>query len=166
VLIEQTGSAWDPRFAAAAHEDPKLASLIFDAMDNMRSAYEAYKLMGREQTIETYRKYHARHSDRDFWTWEAGRAVVERHDDEAWSLILDLVRGATPALLVDVGCGPLEDLIGYVGDACVDRVEAEAARNPEFREALSYVWIWDDVSEPVFDRIERAAGTPLTKPES
>ena len=67
--------------------------------------------------------------------------------------------------LLYVGAGPLEDFIEH-DDSRVRWIEAQASMSARFRRALSNVWIWGSVPDEVAERVERAAGVPLAKPES
>jgi hypothetical protein len=58
-----------------------------------------------------------------------------------WQAILHILR-KQPSKQVKamLAAGPLEDLIENFGPQFIDRIEAEARTNPEFRQLLSGVW--------------------------
>ncbi len=89
-----------------------------------------------------------------FWAWEEVNEIVERNVDEGWELVCCLVAATTDhEVLGTIGAGPLEDLIRKYGAAVVDRVEAEARRNSDFRYTLGAVWLsLDDLSDELTDR--------------
>lgn len=52
----------------------------------------------------------------------------------AWPLLLKLVDAVPDDLLCFVGAGPMESFVYHHGDAFIDRIEAQAARDPRFRD--------------------------------
>lgn len=74
----------------------------------------------------------------------AGTAVVMMNftapPEQQWAFILTSVaQTTTDDELAHVAAGPIEHLLGWHGEAFVDRVEAEAATNPRFARALTGV---------------------------
>ena len=60
-----------------------------------------------------------------------------------------------------VGAGELEDFCWEVAPAFIERIEAEAVRNPRFRLALASVWPGAGTIPPeMYSRIRAAAGDP------
>ena len=53
--------------------------------------------------------------------------------------------------------GPIEDLLSYHGPDFIDRVEAEAKRDPRMSWTLGGVWQCD-MPDDIFGRVERVAG--------
>jgi hypothetical protein len=95
-------------------------------------------------------------SDEGFWAWEAINELVFNSPEEAWLVILELIRLApSERILADIAAGPLEDLIRNHTDAIIDRVEQEARRDPKFRLCLTGVWYGNDLSQDVRARIEK-----------
>jgi hypothetical protein len=95
-------------------------------------------------------------SDEGFWAWEQITDLVFNSPEEAWPIILELIRRApSDQILADVAAGPLEDLIRNHADAFIDRVELEARRAPRFRRCLTGVWYGTELSESVCKRIEK-----------
>jgi hypothetical protein len=88
-----------------------------------------------------------------FWAWqELNRIYQDEGLDAVWPVVLAIIEKANDGALGSVGAGILEDMLRRDGAAAIDRVEAEAARDPRFRFALSHVWrgkmpanLWDRV---------------------
>jgi len=85
-----------------------------------------------------------------------------RRDLVREGLLALLERADDPDVLAHVAAGPLETFIDDSEDDLA-WLEEQAECSPRFREALKRVWIWDHPPE-VFDRVERAAGGPLPRP--
>jgi hypothetical protein len=80
--------------------------------------------------------------------------VLNWNPDQAWDLILAMLEIAPRTEdIMDVGAGPLEDLIREYGPDFVDRIAAEAERNVKAREALAGVWGWEKFSSAVRARL-------------
>ncbi len=98
--------------------------------------------------------------ERSYWSWGGLSALCVSEPDEAWRLILLLVANApSDAALSIVGFVPLTELILAHGEALIDRIEAEAARDPRFRRCLTSVCqepCEPDIPEALWSRIERA----------
>ena len=79
--------------------------------------------------------------------------------DAQWSVILDLIAAAPKEAFNDLAAGPVEGFLGRFGEAVIERVEEEAARNPKFRQVLHGVW-QHQMSPEVWARVQaaRAAG--------
>ena len=66
-------------------------------------------------------------------TYENGDA------DAFWNVILEIWRLTDPSNVNRIGvlaAGPIEDLIEYHGPKVIDRIEALARQDPEFRKML------------------------------
>ena len=85
--------------------------------------------------------------------------MILDHPERSWPVILEiLARDQGVAIIEVLSAGPLEDLLAKHGPAFIDRVEAEARRNPVFAKLLGGVWksqmtdeIWARV-QAVWDR--------------
>jgi len=55
----------------------------------------------------------------------------------------------------NLSAGPLEDLLAMHGPAIIDRVEAEAARDPTFAKLLGGVW-QNRMTDEVWARVQAA----------
>ena len=91
---------------------------------------------------------------------------------DAWAVVVELLR-QTPDEELDVSAaGPLEDLVLRHGEALVEAIEAEAARDERFQWALGCIWlVANDLSAPIRERIVRASGDaikvlPVSLPKS
>ncbi len=80
--------------------------------------------------------------------------------DVAWALVAELLRRAPDDdRLGAYAVGPLEDLVRLRGPEIVERVEAEARRDPRFRLALGGIWLAPgDMPPRVLERVVRASG--------
>jgi hypothetical protein len=73
--------------------------------------------------------------------------------DEAWNFILAAWRTDQSSVIAEnLSAGPLEDLLAKHGDLVIDRVEAEAKRDPTFAFLLGGVWR-NAISEAVWSRV-------------
>ncbi|HWJ62806.1 MAG TPA: hypothetical protein VNS19_12630 [Acidimicrobiales bacterium] len=78
-------------------------------------------------------------------------------------LIVKLLEHAAPETIGAVAAGPLEDFLSDDEDD-LRWIEAEAARNPRMRQALTGVWIATDVTDATLTRLDAAAGEELPRP--
>ncbi len=83
---------------------------------------------------------------------------AEPQAEAIWRFILKVVaKRPSEWTLCMLAAGPIEDLIGICGDDFIERIEAEARRDPVFRRTLHGVWR-SGSSEAVWDRLVRARG--------
>src|SRR6266498_151251 len=87
----------------------------------------------------------------------------------AWAVIKDVIgryaesdlstesESEAQRILGMTAAGPIEDLLSYHGLDFIDRVEAEAKRDPRMSWTLGGVWQCG-MSDDIFGRVERAAG--------
>jgi hypothetical protein len=89
-----------------------------------------------------------------------GRAILADGPAEAaWEAVLEILRRAPDDELGFHAAGPLEDVVAYRGAELVGRIEAEARRDPRFREALGRIWLSRGaLPDDVLDRVVRASG--------
>ncbi|HYT11363.1 MAG TPA: hypothetical protein VEL12_01140 [Candidatus Nitrosopolaris sp.] len=165
-LLDVGGEQLVNEVASIAHRDPKVASAFWDAMHFLQRSSEAYRLLGRRQTIEAF----VRHVPRipRSWkqpieVWEDGWAddvfifLNEEDPDEVWALALDLLKvSAEPAWSTTIGAFIVEELLRDHGDAFIERIEAEAATNDRLKRSLP-ITRWA-VPEHLLPRVEAAAG--------
>ncbi len=80
--------------------------------------------------------------------------VVQDFPEHAWQAILAVVADprAEP-FLGNLAAGPMEDLLSYHGDTFIDRVEAEAKKDPKFSYMLGGVWQFQ-MSEKIWNRVQ------------
>jgi hypothetical protein len=102
-------------------------------------------------------------SESTFWAWEEVDRLVREDPPAGWQAVLALVQRATEdKALVDIGCGPLEDLIRGHPDEFVEAVEQRAAADTRFRLSLGCVWLTlEDVPETLARRYWAASGEEL-----
>ena len=85
--------------------------------------------------------------------------IVRSNPEQAW-LLIQLIFAACSNDLerACLAAGPLEDLLAKHGTTVIDRVEAAASSNEDFRELL--VGVWRNGIDPfIWERVQRAAGT-------
>jgi len=74
---------------------------------------------------------------------------------DCWATILEILSRTRPDNVIGIlAAGPLEDLIQYHGQEFIERIEAEARRNQEFRRLLGGVW--RSCTPEIWARIEKA----------
>lgn len=81
------------------------------------------------------------------------------HDEPelAWDLILRiLAQDQSDHVMQILSAGPLEDLIQYHGPAFIERIEARAKEDANFRNLLGGVW--ESSTPDVWSRIEKVRG--------
>lgn len=76
-----------------------------------------------------------------WWAPEREYDLVREEPDQAWILILEILRRNNTAEILEVlSAGPLEDLLAKHGNYVIERVESEAKSNPSFATLLGGVW--------------------------
>ena len=79
--------------------------------------------------------------------------AVRDDPERAWRLILAILRQDKSDLVVScLAAGPLEDLLGYHGQAFIDRVERLAQTDSDFNTLLGGVWR-NSISEDIWQRV-------------
>jgi uncharacterized protein DUF6869 len=92
----------------------------------------------------------------NFWAFEALYDLVSEDPEAAWPMILQILRlDHSPSVMENLSAGPLEDLLAKHGPAFIDRVEAEAARDPIFAKLLGGVW-QNRMTDEVWARVQAA----------
>lgn len=157
---------WD-QVAETARGDRKIADAFWNAMDFVRLNGEAYKRLGRRMTLEAFARHEPRIPSKsgqpwpeeweDTWSGEVLFYLTEQDPDEAWAMALELLALTDdPRWASTIGAFIIEDLLHDHGDAFIDRIEAEAARNERLRMALPTTrWM---VPDHLMDRVSLAAG--------
>jgi hypothetical protein len=114
-----------------------------------------------KSVIDAWIQYHSTPKKKEgcenlFWAWEYVTDLVFKEPEQAWPIILELVKQApTNRILFDVAAGPFEDLIRQHGEQFIDRIEVQARRDPKFRQCLAGIWYGEDVSKDIRNRIEK-----------
>jgi hypothetical protein len=144
-----------------ARTSPKMASAVKGWPS--RGTIDLYPLFGRDFVVDTLIRHYSHPTGFDFWAWEMARNLIHDDPPEAWRLILELVQKAPDQrVLGSVAAGELEEFILAHAAEFIGRIEEAARGNSRFKQALSSVYVWT-LSTDLFDRIERAAGVPLTR---
>ena len=87
--------------------------------------------------------------------WATDLYDLEQDDPEAlWSLIL-LIHSRDQSVPIQqvLSAGPIEDLLTMHGEAFIERVEAEARKDPSFANLLGGVWR-SSMSDDVWTRLQ------------
>ena len=165
-LLDVGGEQLVNEVASIAHRDPKVANAFWDAMDFLRRSSEAYRRLGRRQTIveEPVEHVPARSPKQPIEVWEDGWSgdvlifLNEEDPDEAWAVALELLKvSADPAWSSTIGAFIVEELLRDHGDAFIERLEAEGATNDRLRRSLpSTRWA---VPAHLMPRVRAAAGS-------
>lgn len=134
-----------------------------------------------DDVAEAWCRYTSKPNDSDWWAIEffKVRPLIGNRELHRAAL-LRLLEHATSDLVIGcIGAGPLEDFVTRTGSLDGRRVdpysraddesdlqwlETQAATNAKLRQALSGVWAGNVVSEQTMTRLDRAAGTHLTRP--
>jgi uncharacterized protein DUF6869 len=91
--------------------------------------------------------------------FEGGELMMDAVRDvpeTVWSAILKILEHElTDDQLALLAAGPMEDLLAQHGAQFIERVEAEAERNPRFNHLLGGVWR-SSMTEDVWGRVQRA----------
>ena len=96
-------------------------------------------------------------SAQDALSWVADREydLVHESPDEAWFLILEILRRNNSSQILEVlSAGPLEELLANHGERIIESVENEAMKNSSFATLLGGVWR-NSISEGVWARVEK-----------
>jgi hypothetical protein len=87
-------------------------------------------------------------------------AIIYPHanPETAWQAVIRIIQHDLSNEQVAVlAAGPVEDLLSWHGPQFIDRIEAEAQRNPFFSHILGGVWR-QDMPDEIWNRIESARG--------
>lgn len=99
--------------------------------------------------------------DSNFWAYLLLHRMIDRRPEQAWPLVVAIVqRAPDPAVLNNVAAGVLEDILCVHATELIDRVEALARTDDQFRRALADVWGWTRIPADVRARMDRAVGRP------
>lgn len=101
----------------------------------------------------------------NFWAHEELADLCESTPEDAWEVILALVKEArSDSLLQAIGAGPLADLMTLHGEEYIAQVEREAAANSRFLRAMAGAWL-DGEATPVWKKYYQIAGVDPPFPE-
>jgi hypothetical protein len=92
---------------------------------------------------------------REINAWAADLYDLEHNEPEMlWLLILEIHRRDQSAAIQEVlSAGPIEDLLTKHGENFIDRVQAEARKDPLFAKVLGGVW-QNRMSDAVWKRLQ------------
>lgn len=115
------------------HDDPATVTDLRDTQD-----------LDRDAVIAGYIRHAVAgpNDNTDFWACDAlNRSIIVAQAEEAWDLVVSLLRRAPDEILGNIAAGPLEDLVRQHGVVLVDWIEGEARRDSRFRFALGGIWL-------------------------
>lgn len=109
----------------------------------------------------TFRDPNSNVEEANYWAFERLDDLVKNDPEKAWPLILE-IRNATndSKVLAQLAAGPLEDLINSSGDSFIDRIEALAKVDQDFRRLIGGIWPRRDLSEELLLRLKAVALEP------
>jgi hypothetical protein len=124
-------------------------------------------VLNRADLIGAWLRYYVseRHDrpdeDPDRWAVQEVMGLVLDDPDEAWNLMIDLVRSsATEWQLVAIGSGVLEDLLRVNPDRYMTALEESAATNRKLVTAAACTWLYNDPVRPRIDALLREYNQP------
>jgi hypothetical protein len=127
----------------------------FDSEEQLDEWVEAYVLAHRERPTTAEQQADAAFASEPVYSFFLG---AEPQPEAIWCFILKVVaKRPSEWTLGMLAAGPIEDLIGVCGDDFIERIEAEARRDPVFRRTLHGVWRTTS-SEDVWARVVAARG--------
>jgi hypothetical protein len=88
------------------------------------------------------------------WGSDKMMDLALENPEELWDIILEILKRDPPTEVIEVlAAGPLEDYIAKLGEKVIDRVEAQAAADPKFKNLLGGVWR-NSMSDDVWRRVQ------------
>jgi hypothetical protein len=96
--------------------------------------------------------------EKNFWAFEQLRDLLAEKPEVCW-VVINTIReiDGSDKILASVGSGPLEDLLVSHGPEFIERVEALAAKDLQFRKLLGAVW-QNDIRDDIWRRVRAIAG--------
>jgi hypothetical protein len=73
--------------------------------------------------------------------------------EQQWRFILAAIAHASDDELAHIAAGPMEHLLGWHGETCIEKVEQRAEADPRFARMLAGVWKYK-MSDDVWARLE------------
>jgi hypothetical protein len=94
--------------------------------------------------------------EREATAWATDLYELEYHDPEAlWLLIMAIhTKDQSPRIQECLSAGPVEDLLVKHGEKFIERIEAQARRDPGFAKLLGGVWK-NRMSDEIWQRLQR-----------
>jgi hypothetical protein len=96
--------------------------------------------------------------ERTFWVHMRLGELVQDDPESAW-VVIHAIRNVdgSDLVLANLAAGPLEELLVFHGEEFIDRVEALAQQDQQFKKVLGAVWK-NNISDAVWDRVKAVAG--------
>ena len=114
----------------------------------------------REIVRDEHNVFREVHDKDNFWAWKQVDRLCRDQPELCWDIILEILH--TPrheSVEWALAAGPLEDLLARHGSSFIERVEAQAQSDPQFKALLGGVWRNVTPSE-IWARVEAIRGEP------
>ena len=95
--------------------------------------------------------------DELFWSHEQLWELIQNDPETAWKIIQIIRREGSDLILSNLAAGPLEDLLVAHGVQFIDRIEALAGHDEQFRKLLGAIW-QNSMPGTLWSRIKAVAG--------
>lgn len=96
----------------------------------------------------------------NFWAYEQLDELREEDPELCWQVILTILQmDSSDLILSNLAAGPMEDILGSHGEKFIERIEAIAGSDSQFRKLLAAVWE-NNIPEDVWARVVKVAGAP------
>jgi len=92
-----------------------------------------------------------------FWSHDRLWELIQDDPEAAWNIIQIIRREGSDLILSNLAAGPLEDLLVAHGDQFIDRVEALADHDAQFKKLLGATW-QNAMPATLWSRIKAVAG--------
>lgn len=99
-------------------------------------------------------EYHHTDDDDLFKAVAKLERMVVSNEERAWRVILTILKkDNSDAVMSNLAAGPMEDILVQHGDDVIERVEAKAEKDPDFKKMIMGVW-QNDMSEDIWHRVK------------
>jgi hypothetical protein len=119
-------------------------------LDEMNKTAEAWIALHRLPEDSSER-------EQRFWSHERLWELIQDDPETAWNIIQIIRREGSDKVLANLAAGPLEDLLVAHGDRFIDRIEALAGHDTQFRKLLGATW-QNSIPGTLWSRIKAVAG--------
>src|SRR5713101_8165327 len=92
-----------------------------------------------------------------FWSHDRLWDLIQDDPEAGWNIIQIIRQEGSDLILSNLAAGPLEDLLAAHGDQFIDRVEALARHDAQFRKLLGATW-QNSMPGTLWNRIKAVAG--------
>lgn len=120
----------------------------------------------REKLSRAWIRFHhadnqAPEHDENFWAFTTLSDLCETDPESSWDVINHIrTMDGSHIVLANLAAGPLEELLVKHGPYLIDRVEALASEDPQFKKLLGGIWK-NEIDHAVWSRLQRVSGDPF-----